>query len=361
MTRSERFHSVDALRGFDMLWIIGGDFLIHYLFEWSGAPVLGLASRQLTHAEWIGVNAYDLVFPLFMFLSGVSVGIVLQRDSESLKKAEFFLRASRRAAILVLLGVLYNWGWRIELAEIRFASVLGLIGGAYLITVAIMLAADRLRGRLIALVGILIFVTVLQLMVPTPDIGSGVLTPEGSINGWIDRTFLPGRLHGGTYDPEGLLGVVSGASITLAGGIIGAHLMSRRLNKGHPNLLGLFVIGVFLVALALVIWPVYPPIKKIWTASFDIFSIGMCICLLVIAILLSESRKLLGLRTFFVVIGANSILIYLAARYFVYPIYKWADAFEWTAPFSAGAVFCIIVLEWLVLRFLYKRRLFLRV
>ena len=345
-----------------MFWIIGGDFLAHYLYQWTGAPALGLLSTQLTHAEWAGFHAYDLVFPLFMFLSGVSAGLVMERAGRPASKAAMLKRAARRAATLIALGVVYNWGWRVDVAEIRFASVLGLIGGAYFISISIMLALDGLRGRLLALLGVLACVAALQLFAtPAPGFGAGALTAEGSVNSWIDQTFLPGRLHGGSYDPEGLLGVFSGAAITLAGGLVGAYMMRRRLDRERVNIWLLALLGAGLVLAGLAISPFYPPIKKLWTATFNIMSIGFCLMLLAFAVAVFDRGRLLAARYAFAVIGANSILIYMAARYFVYPIYQAADANEWPAALSAAIMVCVIVVQWLFLRFLYERKLFLRV
>lgn len=256
--RFDRIASVDALRGFDMLWIIGGDFLIRYLYDWTGNGVLGGMSQQLTHADWVGVHAYDLIFPLFIFLSGVSLGLSAARDGFLLSKRAMIGRAARRAAILIALGVLYNWGWNVDLQTIRFASVLGLIGGAYFISVLVMVFSDKLYARLGAILIILLIVAGLQLFAPTPGFGAGVLTEEGSINSWIDQQFLPGRLHGGVYDPEGLLGVFSASSIALAGLATGAYMASHD-HVRVSRIIQLAAIGIGLIVIGSALAPVYPP------------------------------------------------------------------------------------------------------
>ncbi len=361
MKASSRFVSIDALRGFDMFWIIGGDFLVHYLAAWTGWPLLNVMSAQLNHAAWTGFHAYDLVFPLFMFLSGVSLGIVLQRDGPLIDRKRMLWRVGKRAAILFLLGILYNWGWNIDPGQIRFASVLGLIGGAYLITAIVMMLSEKTAIRISAIIGILMIVTVLQNFVVVPGAGAGVLTPEGSINGWIDRLLLPGRLYGGAYDPEGWLGVFSGASITLAGALIGAHMMSAQHSGRGMRIAAIAAIGAVLVFLAIAISPVYPPIKKIWTATFDLMAIGASMILLAGAVLAFDRNNASRMAHFFVVIGANSILIYLAARYFVYPIYKIAAAQAWSPALGAGVIVGVIAIEWGILYVLYKKKVFLRI
>lgn len=358
--RFDRIASVDALRGFDMLWIIGGDFLIRYLYDWTGNGVLGGMSQQLTHADWVGVHAYDLIFPLFIFLSGVSLGLSAARDGFLLSKRAMIGRAARRAAILIALGVLYNWGWNVDLQTIRFASVLGLIGGAYFISVLVMVFSDKLYARLGAILIILLIVAGLQLFAPTPGFGAGVLTEEGSINSWIDQQFLPGRLHGGVYDPEGLLGVFSASSIALAGLATGAYMASHD-HVRVSRIIQLAAIGIGLIVIGSALAPVYPPIKKIWTATFNIIAIGWCMLAMAGFVILFDRFKAQRLGMFFMVIGANSIFIYMAARFFVYPIFKFADGQDWSAGVAAGVAALLIAGEWAILFVFYRRRLFFRV
>ena len=109
----------------------------------------------------------------------------------------------------------YNGVFQNGFENPRFASVLGQIGLAYLFASLIVLYTKSFRQRLYWLAGILIGYSLIQLLVPVPGFGAGVLTPEGCINGYIDRLLLPGRLYGGVYDPEGLLCVVSATGITL--------------------------------------------------------------------------------------------------------------------------------------------------
>jgi len=381
VTGARRIASVDALRGFDMFWIIGGDFLVRYLYEWSAHPLLGALSRQLTHATWIGVHAYDLIFPLFIFLAGVSLGLSFRRKAATACGPALIRRAARRAAILAALGVLYNWGWSVDLQTVRFASVLGLIGGAYFLGVVVMALSDRLAVWLAAIAGVLLLVSGAQLLIPTPGSGAGVLTPDGAVNGWIDRLFLPGRLYGGDYDPEGLLGVFSASSIALAGMVAGRY-MAEGGDARTDRLLRLAIAGVALIALGSALAPVYPPIKKLWTATFDIIAVGWCLMALAAfsavfdrggdGIAGTAGGKIdraaggttggtTGAALVLVVIGANSILIYMAARYVAYPVFAFADDQAWSAGAKAGAAALVIAVEWAVLYALYRRRLFLRV
>lgn len=361
MAAAHRLQSIDALRGFDMFWIIGADYVVHYLFAWTGADVLGSLSTQLRHADWVGVRAYDIVFPLFMFLSGASLGVVGARDADAVSRRDRIARAGRRALALALLGVVYNWGWNVDWAQTRVASVLGLIGGSYFAAAVVTTTLPGARARLGVAVALLVVVAALQLLAPVPGVGAGVLTPDGAVNGWIDRALLPGRLHGGVYDPEGLLAILSGAAITISGAVAGSRL-ARRSAVGAPfGLRTVALVGAALILAGLSLAPAYPPIKKLWTVTFVLISIGASLLALCAGVLLIDVWRLRRVGAFFAVIGANAILAYFLARYFVYPLYKIAAAQDWSAITSAGVVAAAVAAQWVVLWALYRKRIFLRV
>src|SRR5512141_1152320 len=225
-----RLLSLDALRGFDMFWIIGGDALFRSLAEVTNWGWARSWAVQLDHVEWAGFHFYDLIFPLFMFISGVAIPFSLLAKAETAAdKRPITLKLVKRALLLVLLGFVYNHLTDLQFATQRYASVLGQIGLAYLFAALIMLKVRSLRGRLAVLAGILAGYAAGQLLVPVPGIGAGVLTPEGSINGWVDRLLLPGRLYDKIFDPEGILCILSATSVTLMGALAGLVLKSGRI------------------------------------------------------------------------------------------------------------------------------------
>ena len=71
----KRLLSLDALRGFDMFWIISGEQIIHTLAKVTQWPVLLWFSGQLHHTVWNGITFYDMIFPLFLFVAGVSMSV----------------------------------------------------------------------------------------------------------------------------------------------------------------------------------------------------------------------------------------------------------------------------------------------
>ncbi|NUO01923.1 MAG: DUF5009 domain-containing protein [Saprospiraceae bacterium] len=141
----QRLASLDALRGFDMLWIIGVDELFYELAKVSDNSFFGFMAAQLNHPAWHGFSAYDVIFPLFLFIAGVATPYSTGKQLENgVEKQKLLLRVIKRGLLLVLLGVIYNNGLNLMPVEkIRFASVLGRIGLAWMFANIIYLYAGK--------------------------------------------------------------------------------------------------------------------------------------------------------------------------------------------------------------------------
>src|SRR5678810_1096634 len=144
LSPQQRLYSLDALRGFDMFWIMGAEEIFHKLYAATGSSFWGAISLQFTHPDWNGFHFYDLIFPLFLFLACVATPYSVGRELEKGKsKNELLWRVIKRGLILVVLGIIYNNGLVIKLiSEIRFGSVLGRIGLAYMFANIIYLYAS---------------------------------------------------------------------------------------------------------------------------------------------------------------------------------------------------------------------------
>src|SRR5213594_1854749 len=93
---SQRLMSLDALRGFDMFWIIGAEDLVHGLNKISNNDVARVMAEQLDHEDWEGFHFYDLIFPLFVFIAGVSLVFSLSKTIETAGRAAAVWRVIRR-------------------------------------------------------------------------------------------------------------------------------------------------------------------------------------------------------------------------------------------------------------------------
>ena len=106
-----RLRSVDALRGFDMLWIVGGASMVKGLGKMDENPVTVFLTTQLTHVSWEGFHFYDLIFPLFLFILGISIVFSLDKALAKGGRVAVLGRVFRRALLLFALGVFYYGGF----------------------------------------------------------------------------------------------------------------------------------------------------------------------------------------------------------------------------------------------------------
>ena len=129
----QRLKAVDALRGFDMFIIIGADSLVYALHHLKENAVTNFLADQLEHAEWAGFHFYDLIFPLFVFLAGVSTVFSLTKTIATVGRGEAVKRVIRRGVILFIIGIFYSGGFSKGWPDMRLMGVLNRIAMAYLI------------------------------------------------------------------------------------------------------------------------------------------------------------------------------------------------------------------------------------
>ena len=366
-----RLASLDVLRGFDMLWIIGGGSLIVGLSKALDWGWLNVVAEQMEHVRWEGFHFEDLIFPLFMFISGVAIPYAITAKIENgADKFTLFKKAVKRGIILILLGVFYNGALERGFSNMRIPSVLGQIGFAYTFAATIVIFTKNMKSRIFWLVGLLVTIALIQLEVPVPGKGAGLLDPVNGINAYLDRLLIPGRLHGTTFDPEGLLCCISAISVTLMGALAGHILRDGTPASGRKASI-LAITGACIVVVALSLSTFYPIIKAAWTVPFDMLTSGISFMLLALFYFTIDVKDWsntwlwgIGARKvfFFKVIGMNSITIYLGTR-----IIDFRDAAQNFLGFlvpSLGEWIIILgalVLEWLFLRFLYEKKIFLKV
>lgn len=365
--KTERLYSLDALRGFDMFWIMGAEEIAHALYKATGSPVAGAVSRQLTHPEWNGFALYDLIFPLFLFLAGVATPYSVGRELEQGKsKQQLLLRVFKRSMILVALGIFYNNGLAhlMPFNEIRFPSVLGRIGLAYLFANIIYLYSGH-RAQAGWFLGLMTGYWLLLKFTAAPGFAPGDLTIEGNFASYIDRLIIPGRLHRGIHDPEGLFSTIPAIGTGLLGIMAGTLLKSGVQNK-QQKALYLALTGLVCMLIA-EIWNLDFPINKnLWSSSFVLLAGGVSLLLLSLFYYIID---VLGYRKwafFFKVIGMNSILIYISDKFIDWE-YSAKAVTGWLAELSGEAFYPVVIalgyvaLKWIFLRILYERKIFLKV
>ena len=367
-TAPKRLNSLDALRGFDMFWIMGGESIFVSLAALTGWPVFNWFATQLEHVPWHGFVFYDMIFPLFLFIAGISFPFSLaKRTQNNESRNSIYRHVIFRGLILVLLGILYNNGLRFNFSELRYGSVLGRIGLAWMLA-ALIFMNTKLATRIIWCSGLLILYWLLFLLFPAHDLGSNdPFSQEGNLASFIDRQLMPGRLYRGYHDPEGLFSTIPAISTALLGMFTGEFLLSGKLkDKPYRKVLYMFAAAVVLMIIGK-IWDMSFPINKnLWSSSFVCWVGGLSLLFFVIFYLIIDVWNLKKWAFFFVVIGMNPITIYLANRIINF---RAASRFffggfaeilpeTWTPLVNAIGLTAI---GWLFLYFLYKKKIFLKI
>lgn len=364
MSSTQRLLSLDALRGFDMFWIMGGDQLVHALAKTFDWPWLQGFSHQMHHPGWgHAFRAYDLIFPLFLFIAGVAIPFSIgSMISKGFPKWKIHLRIIRRFVLLIILGVIYNGGLRFSGYEnTRFASVLGLIGVGYFFASMIVLHF-KLRWQVILFFAILLGYWAALSWIPVPGYGAGVITAEGSFSSFVDQKLLPGDQ--GLYDPEGIMSCISGICVALGGAFTGQWLRKQSLSKWYKAL-GMLGAGIVCVLLALLWGKALMICKEFWSGSFVLLCIGCSLLLLSVFYTIIDCIGLKKWSLLFTVIGVNSITIYLAGHMIDFSHTSnilFQGLIKLTPEPSHLVLSCISVLaiKWLSLYLLYRKKIFLK-
>lgn len=373
--RTHRIVSIDALRGFNIFWILGADGAILALAamtrgKGSVLDAIGaLLETQMTHVAWEGFRFYDFIFPLFIFVTGVSIVLSLTRMVAREGKARAHGRVLRRFLLLDVMGLIYYGGVSQHWPDIRLLGVLQRIALCYLFAGLLFLNLDR-RGLVAALVVLLGGYWMLMTFVPVPGVGAGSYAMDANLANWIDARYLPGRLWDGTRDPEGLLSTLPAIATCLLGVLAGLLMHDERLTPQQKSL-RLVAMGVALLAGGYAWSLQFPIIKAIWTSSFVLVAAGYS------AILLGAMHQVIDVwgfnrwPTIFVWLGANALTLYFinniasferfASRFVGGDVSALLDAVvtPGTGRFVAHALGVCFAIA--LAGFLYRRRIFLRV
>ena len=362
---TQRLMSVDALRGFDMFWIIGADSLVYALNRMSQTRSTSFLANQLEHAEWEGFHFYDLIFPLFIFIVGVSLVFSLTRTIEREGRVEALKRVFRRSILLFLIGIFYSGGFTSAWPDMRLMGVLNRIALAYFFA-GLLFCFLKPRALAGTCIGLLIGYWALMSFVPIRDIqltksglaqaaeqaGDAVAAalfrenraPNPSavknspmwaaaemlfdattnrVTGKFDKghnlanhfdfQYLPGRKYDTFFDPEGCLSTIPSVATCLLGVFAGLLLRDRTV-QDRRKLIYLIGFGVGAAAVGW-LWSLqFPVTKKIWTSSYVLVAGGYSAILLGFFYLIVDVWKARTWCQPFVWMGMNSITIYVASN-----------------------------------------------
>ncbi|MDB6017620.1 MAG: hypothetical protein JWR19_2109 [Pedosphaera sp.] len=375
-----------------MFWIVGGEEIVHALYKACPVGPLHLLDAQLQHKAWAGVAFYDLIFPLFVFLAGVSLVFSLTRAIERNGKAAALKRIFFRSLILYVLGLIQYGGLADGLDHIRWLGVLQRIAICYFFAGAIF-CLFHLRGMVAICLSLLIAYWALLTFVPIPDFNlrtkhlktlnlapgdaqtgiafnattnmvSGQFDDGLNLTQQIDYRFLPGHRWDGAYDPEGILSTLPAIATCLLGVFAGLLLRNGTVpdQKKVAYLLGA---GVAAVALGFLWGLQFPVIKKIWTSSYVLVAGGYSCLFLGAFYQMIEIWQWRKWSTPFVWIGMNPITIYLV--FHLVPFNTVAERIVGGPVQTVLGVWgelllalVVVAMMFALVRLLYQRKLFLR-
>ncbi|HYV30179.1 MAG TPA: heparan-alpha-glucosaminide N-acetyltransferase domain-containing protein [Candidatus Binatia bacterium] len=392
-----RLTSLDALRGFDMFWIMGGDSLAAAFGGLSQSDFVKGLSRQLEHCDWAGFRFYDMIFPLFVFIVGVSLVLSLSRTIEQHGRAVAVKRILRRSLLLFVVALFYSGGFANSWPDIRLLGVLNRLALCYFFA-SLIYCFVPWRGMIAVCAALLVGYWALMTFVPFPDVRpvedsgrlisdrltatntsqlnwtstnmlKGVFEPGLNLANYVDQKYLPGKKWDKTWDPEGLLSTLPAIASCLLGVFAGLLLQNSRIDD-RKKVTWLFASGVAGVMAGFAWGAHFPVIKKIWTSSYVLVAGGYSAILLGLFYLIVDVLKYQKWCQVFVWYGMNPITVYLAdnvlsfrrvaTRLLGTDVKAFLDA-NVTAGFgdlvlSFGEIGVGLCLVW----FLYRRRIFLR-
>jgi predicted acyltransferase len=362
--KKQRHLAVDALRGFTMFWIMGGDSLFRALFRWFGGPFEKYLAPQLDHVAWEGFHFYDLIFPLFEFVVGMSVVFSLQKLLAEQGKQAAYTRIIKRFLLLYLLGVIYYGGISGGVDGIRLLGVLQRLALTYLFA-SILFIHLRLRGLILTFALLLLGYWAWLSLIPVPGLGEVSLVAGKNWANWVDMKYLPLFKWNGDWDPEGLLSTLPAIASCLLG--VFASLLLLDKNILDMKKACYFIGGGIASVIIGYLWGIqFPVIKNIWTSSYVLVGGGYSFILLGIFYLLLDIWKIQKWALPFIWLGLNPITIYMVWN--IMNFFRLAErivgvpsrcVFGETIGFVLVSTLTVALVLALV-RFLYNQKIFLR-
>jgi predicted acyltransferase len=364
MNTKVRLKSLDALRGFDMLFIMGLAELVIVVCNLLPCGATGWLAGQMDHVEWHGLAHHDTIFPLFLFIAGISFPFSIDGQKAAGKSdRQIYLKIVRRGIVLVLLGFVYNGLFRFDFATMRYASVLGRIGLAWMFA-ALLYKSFGTKVCIAIAAAILVGYWLLMWL------ATGSATPysfDDNLVGAIDRILLPGRLHERTFDPEGLFSTLPAIVTALLGMFTGQFVRQPAERFSGTKKTVYMIAAAALLLVAGCVWSYWFPLnKKLWTSTFVCVVGSYSLLMFALFYYIIDVKGFARWSFFFRVVGLNSITIYLAQQ--VIGFHRISDFFlsgiVAACPDVWGQLISVsgyVAVCWLFLYFLYRQRVFLKV
>lgn len=375
-TPSRRLESLDALRGFDLFFLVALGPLIRSVIRAADVPWLNSCQWLFLHQDWTGFSLWDLIMPLFLFMSGITVPFAYSRYRQAADKKPLVRRLAKRVLLLWVFGMIVQGNLlALDPDHIYFyTNTLQSIAVGYLFSVLFYLYTSR-RTQVIAWVALLLLYWAAMQFVRVGTFGGGNYTPEGNLCEWVDRAVL-GRFRDGAEVQNGtvvfaggyyytwILSSLNFVATVMSGMFAGYITRSRRLaDKRKVQLL--LGIGAVMVVAGWAWNPVLPVVKTIWTSSMVLVSSGYCFLLMGLFYYWIDYKGHRRHLTWLKVYGMNSIVAYMLAETIrfgcigeslLYGFEQYLGSFYPSLIVLANAAVVFFIL-WVM----YRQRIFLKV
>ena len=361
---AKRIESIDALRGFDMFWLMQEETgLLLALAAALHLPFQNALAKQLDHSEWLGFTCWDFIAPLFLFVVGLSLPLAITRRLErGESRRTLFTHISKRTVILILLGLVFNGIFELKFAEFRYTGVLQRIALSYFFAAVITLFY-RIRGQAIWTGVLLLSYWLMMAFIPVPGFGTGNFTPHGNLAGYLDRLFLPGQFCCYVYgDNEGYLSTIPSIATVMLGVLCG-HVIQSTISNAR-KLQMLVAGGILSLGMGLAWGTFFPIITRLWTSSYTLYANGWSMLLFALFYWIIDVRQHQKWAFPFKVIGWNALTIYIVQNLFNFSyvavivvggLANHAGVYK-TLVLAVG----IVLTKWLFVYFLYRQKIFLK-
>lgn len=373
---SQRLESLDILRGFDLFMLVGLEMAMHHLSVAIDTPTFHSFMWCFTHVDWEGFSTWDLVMPLFMFMSGITIPFALSRYKDAKDKSLIYKRIFKRVVLLWIFGMMCQ-GNLLELNPERiylYSNTLQSIAMGYLIS-SLLFLHTRIRTQIITAIMLLLVYWGAMEFITVNGYGGGNYTPEGNLAEWIDRELL-GRFRDGASVVNGEVvfpdwyrytWILSSLNfgVTVLTGTFAGYILKNKEWMPQKKLTYLLIISLSMVAIGWIggIW--HPVIKKLWTSSMVLVSSGYCFLLMALFYYIIDYKGWRKYTNWLKVYGMNSIVAYMLTMCVNFSCIG-HSLFHGLEPYM-GAYYQVLItlsnvaIVYFILWCLYKKQLFLRV
>ena len=372
---SKRLESLDALRGFDLFFLVALGPLMHSLARTANVEWLNESMWVFSHVSWEGFSPWDLIMPLFLFMSGISMPFSLSRYKSISDKRPLLRRLAKRIMLLWIFGMMCQ-GNLLALDPntiYLYSNTLQAIATGYLITALLFLFTSRRTQIITAVVLLLVYWTAMQ-FITVDGYGGGNYTPQGNLAEWIDNTVL-GRFRDTAQVIDGKVVVADwyhytwilsslNFGVTVLTGLFAGYIAKDKIEE-KKKLKLYFGTGITMV-IAGWLWNFQMPvIKTIWTSSMVLVSSGYCFLLMGLFYYWIDYKGHRSGITWLKVYGMNSIVAYMLAN--VVNFRCIGESLFYGLEQYMGSYYSFLMTLWnigavyVIIWFMYKRGIFLKV